>query len=169
MRISQQRREEAYRYWDMPLDIRPIERDYRRGLHLSFKDWKQLKTEWKGEFGQKKIEGFDEDRVRDVMETTLAGKPQEIMLLNGKPYVPTNDDIIDNPDEMKRQVMQQLFDKVIEKQDPNAAFRLAQMMGWIKDKSEIELKIGLTADELTRRNLEAERELREWRWGGVAR
>ena len=36
----------------------------------------------------------------------------------------------------------------------------AQMHGLITDKSEVKVEIGLTADEITRRNLEAERQLR---------
>ena len=63
-------------------------------------------------------------------------------------------------DERRRaEILNKLYDRVMEKGDHNAAFRFAQIKGWITEKKEI--RVGLNADEVARRNLEAERQLRE--------
>ena len=59
-------------------------------------------------------------------------------------------------------VFKTLMFKIV--QNPNAPSMdrklFAQMHGLITDKAEVKVEIGLTADEITRRNLEAERQLR---------
>jgi len=68
----------------------------------------------------------------------------------------------DLPIEEQIKVFRSLMFKII--QNPSASTMdrklFAEMYGLRTDKTEVKVKIGLTADEITRRNLEAERQLR---------
>jgi len=67
------------------------------------------------------------------------------------------------PVEEQIKVFKSLMFKIV--QNPKAPSMdrklFAQMHGLITDKAEVKVEIGLTADEITKRNLEAERQLRE--------
>ena len=69
----------------------------------------------------------------------------------------------DLPIEEQIKVFRSLMFKII--QNPSASTMdrklFAEMYGLRTDKSEVKVEIGLSADEITRRNLEAERRLRE--------
>jgi len=62
-------------------------------------------------------------------------------------------------EEQLRKEIEQFLYIAASKGNPNSAKILAQMKGWLIEKSEV--KIGLSADEIARRNLEADRQLRE--------
>jgi len=68
----------------------------------------------------------------------------------------------DLPIEEQIKVFRSLMFKII--QNPSASTMdrklFAEMYGLRTDKTEVKVEIGLTADEITRRNLEAERQLR---------
>lgn len=58
----------------------------------------------------------------------------------------------------------QVRTRAMEARSPASILELyARLKGYLVDKSEVKVEIGLSADEHTRRNLEAERELREFR------
>lgn len=68
-------------------------------------------------------------------------------------------DALDEIQRFRRQVFNQAM-------KPNASAKhmelYARLKGLLIDKSEMKVEIGLTADEITRRNFEADRELQEW-------
>ncbi len=64
-------------------------------------------------------------------------------------------------DIIKRASAKLLFKKLMDTQDPQAGFRLAQIMGWIVDKKEERITIGAIGDDLAKQHFEADRRLRE--------
>ena len=69
----------------------------------------------------------------------------------------------DLPVEEQIKVFRSLMFKIVQNPNAHSTDRklFADMYGLITDKSEVKVEIGLSADEITRRNLEAERRLRE--------
>jgi len=88
---------------------------------------------------------------------------QTLMKWDKKPFHADLSKQIDElPVEEQIKVFKSLMFKIV--QNPNAPSMdrklFAQMHGLITDKAEVKVEVGLTADEITRRNLEAERQLR---------
>ena len=88
---------------------------------------------------------------------------QTLMKWDKKPFhADLSKQIDDLSVEEQIKVFKSLMFKIV--QNPNAPSMdrklFAQMHGLITDKAEVKVEVGLTADEITRRNLEAERQLR---------
>ncbi len=100
----------------------------------------------------------DLERAREIMTLNRegvvdAGGVSEEKAVIKKPLRAISDE------ELKKETVAQLRNRILQTGDPNAAFRLAQIKGWIVEKKEVGVKISVDADEVARQHFEAERQL----------
>lgn len=150
-RISEQRRQRIYAWLEEPKNTRMSQSGLRKQLHLSYARFAEIQRDWKAERDRDPIRA--EVQVRTVME---------------KIHNPEEGDVFDDPEfrklsKLKQNMMRKLYLEFMEKGDPNRFFRMAQIMGWVVEKpQEVNIKIGLSADEIARQEKEANKELKEW-------
>jgi len=132
-------RDLAFQWLDMNRDQRiaaqlpTMQRDFSRSIGIGTTKMRQFK--------------------REFYALGLKGKIDKTLL--------QGDDIKNQPEEMKQKVIMALFEKTIKDKDHNAAYRLAQLMGWIIEKAEHKVQFELTAEDHLRIQREAERRISE--------
>jgi len=151
MTISDKRRALIYAYLDSPVDNRLPEKEARKQLNVGYKVWRNLKADW-----------IVARKDRELVEKR-ASKARELIVnaLNG-------DNLISNGNEDDLALIekiQKMDEAVYNAATVGKVSRMAELWykrhGLLVDKSESKVKIELSADDVTRRNLEADRELRE--------
>ena len=165
---SLERRQRIYNWMEEPRDTRMSQTGLRKQLHLSYQRFAQIMRDWRAEKLLNTNREEKEAKIRDIMGRALAGGELEVEK-NERRIIEGNeeflDDVYNQPEEMKRRIVLALFKKAVQDKDHNAAHRIAQIMGWIIEKSEVGVTIGLSADERAKREAEAERRAREYREG----
>ena len=160
MNISDDRKQRIYSWLEQPQEERTPQTELRKELHISYPRFAQIQQDWKA---MKEREGKEDEntaQVRAIMNATLGDGAKIAKLAKSiKTDKEVVDEIFDQPEEMRKQTILALFNKA-KTGDHNASFRLAQIMGWIIEKSEHKVEV-ISADDIAQRNLRAERELRE--------
>lgn len=139
--------------------------EFRKDLHISYPRFAQIAQSVKVRKASATNREQSIQDIRRVMENTLTGKPvmqktieRTRQILNAKEGVLVK--TTKNPLRMKDAVIQSLFRKAVSG-DHNAAFRLAQIMGWIIEKREDKHTFVLNADDHLRIRKEAQRRISE--------
>ncbi len=153
-------------WYRTPKEKRVSQTTLRQDLHISYPRFAQIVQDIKLAESTKANKGLNLAETRKVMEYALCGGEeisQDVKETAVERYTNDIERLYKAPDDMKKVIVLKLLQRVMEKADHNAAFRIAQMLGWIVEKKEEKIEIGLTPDEVSRRNLEAEKELDGWR------
>ena len=141
MTISNKRKQLVYDWLDTSLEERSPEKEFRLSIHLGYRALKNLQIDW---LTDKKLENKREVELKGAYDAIEAER--------------------DNPaniaEDSKRWIA---VEKTIYEQAIGGSYRDRELYAKLKKKlkEEISVTVGLSADEIARRNLEAERELRE--------
>ena len=141
MTISNERKQLVYDWLDTAPEQRTSEKEFRQSLRLGYRTFKNLRIEWQVE-----------KTLENKREVQLAGAYGAIEKQMSDPVNIAEDG--KRWTAMEQAIYQKGLDGTVKAQE-----LYARLKGKLKD--EIEVTIGLSADEIARRNLEAERELRE--------
>ena len=141
MTISNKRKQLVYDWLDTSLEERKPEKEFRQSIRLGYRALKNLKVEWQVE---KTIENKREVSLKGAYDAIEAER--------------------DNPENIAEDSKRWIaVEKTIYEQAIGGSYRDRELYAKLKKKlkEEISVTVGLSADEIARRNLEAERELRE--------
>lgn len=162
MTIGQDRRDAIYTWLESPNGERPSQKEFRKSLRISYPRFAQIQADWNALKRREYTKEREEVKIRQIMEKNLGGKADDIVIVRAKdvgiPQPRSNAMKIDDAEKvaLARKVYDDAMDEHATAQSKDLAVR---MLGMLIDKQEI--KIGLTADEVTRERLEALRQLRE--------
>ena len=156
-KISLQRRQEIYEWLERP-EPKPTQTEFRKALKISYPRLAQIKADWNAEQRREETRERREVKIREVMENSLATRPtEEIFTFQEKDY---------DSDTWLRGRTKEADTALIRSCASGNAASLKlfnQLINRLVEKQEV--KIGLTADEIAKRNLEADRRIKEFRDG----
>ena len=141
MTISNERRQLLYDWLDTSPEERKPEKEFRQSMHLGYRAFKNLRIEWQVE---KTIENKREVSLKGAYDAIEAER--------------------DNPENIAEEAKRWIaVEEKIYQQALEGSYRDRELYAKLKKKlkEEISVTVGLSADEIARRNLEADRELRE--------
>ncbi|KKL91443.1 hypothetical protein LCGC14_1894640 [marine sediment metagenome] len=156
--ISVERKNKVFAWLETPFTGRAQIKEFRKSLKLSAVAFREIKSEWELERQKKATEFLTQQRKVRVKRNAI-GRGE------GKDYhqgvVAEREDAYDSNDWLLNRTAEAdkaLLDS-LSKGSPASLKLFYQLMDRLIEKQEI--IHGLTADETTRRNLEADRQLRE--------
>ncbi len=154
--ISIQNRQVAYDWFDQsPQERETNSGEMRKSLHLSAPRFRLLRDDWRKDRQRSKVETREVKKIRQQMNDVLLPEDSRIIVEHGNKIVPEDEEIEEGDSELQ-QVLRNLFR--LSKKNSNAAKVWLQATNNLVEKAEV--KIGLTADEIARRNIEADRRIR---------
>lgn len=166
MTISAQRKQTLWRYFE------DVEADHstggellwRKNNHMGSKVFRSLRQEWELE---KRGDLERKQSLRQALmnlEGGLLGKPPVLPdgSFDAKPFIKDGElDVKPYLIAYRKQVLDNLL-TACASGNAQALKIYHQLTGDLVEKQEVDVKIGLSADEITRRNLEADRQLEQW-------
>lgn len=150
--ISAQTRGAVYGWLESPQEERPSRMDFRKELHLSAPRFRSICEDWRKSQEKNGVETREVRKIKSIMDDMLT--PQDTKIIVEHRGVEVEDEE-EGEDELK-QVLKNLYR--LSKKNSNAAKVWLQATGNLVEKTEV--KIGLSADEIARRNIEADRRIR---------
>ena len=141
MTISNVKKQQIFDWLDTPPDQRvpPSKKEFRESIHISYKTFNRMQYAWEVEKLDKKRRAQSVIQAQNAINAELEEKATR-------------------PNDVE-EVLQALHIMATQKHNAFAAKVYLQAKGELVEKAEHKVEVGLSADEITKRNFEAERRL----------